>query len=115
MRLYTAAATAAAAVQTTCLASAKSPHARARAHTEFKQAAKNVDNYQVCAWLPAMPYSLSMSTVLTNLCVCMSVYLTKLRPRIMDHGFGEFDSVHPSLSILAAGAAVRKEDAFEQM
>lgn len=81
-------------------------------HTEFKLAAKNVDNYQVCAWLPATPHSLSTSTVLTNMCVCMCV---KLRPRIMDHGFGEIDSVHPSLSILAAGAAVRKEDAFEQM
>lgn len=39
----------------------------------------------------------------------------QLRPRINCYGFREFDSNHPSLSILAAGAAIRKEDGFDNM
>lgn len=39
----------------------------------------------------------------------------QLRPRINCYGFREFDSVHPSVSILAGGAAIRKEDGFDNM
>lgn len=39
----------------------------------------------------------------------------QLRPRINCYGFGEFDSVHQSMTILAAGAAVRKEAGFDHM
>ena len=39
----------------------------------------------------------------------------QLRPRINDYGFREFDCVHPSMTILAGGAAVRKEDGYDNM